>query len=97
MDVGLRYIPVGYQQLTVGGTVVSLTVPAGAVLAIFNTETTALRWRDDGGNLAATFGMPLPITGTGPLFEYSGNLAAIQFLSSGAAGTLNVSYYKISG
>ena len=93
-----RYVPLGYTQITVGGTIGGLSgsagqfvIPAQANRILVSAETTLLRWRDDGGPLASGVGFPLP-TGLAP-FEYSGNLAALKFISTGAPGVLNVAYY----
>lgn len=99
---GHQYVPLGYVQLTVGGTLGGLSgtagqfvIPALANRILMNAETTNLRWRDDNGPLASGVGMLLP-TGLAP-FDYSGNLAALRFISTGAPGVLNVSYYRDVG
>jgi hypothetical protein len=95
---GRGYISLGYNQLTVGGTIGGLSgsagqfvVPAQANRILISAETVNLRWRDDGGTITSAIGFLLP-TGLAP-FEYSGNLAALKFLSTGAPGILNVGYY----
>jgi hypothetical protein len=96
---GEFYVPLGYVQLTVGGTIGGLTgtagqfvIPAQANRIFISAETTALRWRDDGGPLASGVGFLLN-TGLAP-WEYPGsNLSALRFISSGAPGVLNVVYY----
>ena len=96
--IGQSYVPLGYVQLTVGGTVGGLTgtagtfiIPSQANRVLLVAETTNLRWRDDGGPLASGVGMLL-VAGGIP-FEYSGNLSKIQFISTGANGVLNGMYY----
>jgi hypothetical protein len=83
-------VPLGYQQLPVAAVAVGLTVPVGARLALIQAETADVRWRDDVAP-TATVGMRLE---NGSSFEYSGNLAAIQFIRrTGASAVLNISYY----
>ncbi len=100
---GHQYVPLGYNQFAVGGTITSLTgtvgqfiIPAQANRVLMSAETAALRWRDDNGPLAATVGFLLPVS-LSP-FDYSGNLASLRFISStGAPGVLNVAYYRDVG
>jgi hypothetical protein len=99
---GHEYVPLGYVQLTVGGTIGGLSgtagqfvIPALANRVLMSAETTNLRWRDDGGPLASGVGFLLS-TGLAP-FDYSGNLSNLRFISSGAAGILNVAYYRDVG
>lgn len=93
-------LAVGYQQLTVAGTAVSLTVPADAKYALLTVEssisTPAIRYLELGDKTlpTATIGMSrttldtFDITGTPNLV----NFRAIQI----AAGThtLHIQYYK---
>ena len=82
----------GYEQITGLSAVKSLTVPAGATLALIQAETQIVRWRDDGTNPAAGVGMTLA-AGAVPLV-YDGNLSAIRFIEATASAKLNVSYYN---
>lgn len=99
--IGTRYVPVGYVQFTAGGTaggIASLSgtiLPGRATRALMQCETTNVRWRDDGGPLTTNVGMLL-IAGLGP-FDYSGNLAALQFLSTGAPAIVDVTLYQDVG
>lgn len=100
--LGHRYVPLGYVQLTVGGTVGGLTgtagqfvIPALADRILISVEITNLRFRDDGGPLASGVGFLL-VAATAP-FDYSGNLANLRFISTGANGVLNVAYYRDVG
>ena len=82
------YSPAGFQTLSpVAATF--LTPPPGARIALLSASVAAVSWRDDGGVPTATVGIIIP---AGTTMQYTGNLAAIQFIS--ATGTLNVSYYK---
>ena len=95
MDVGLRYIPVGAPQvITVGGTAVGLAPPTNAIFCVISVETNAVRYRDDGTAPAGQFGILIPVN---TIFEYSGNLNAIQFAAQAGASNINVSYYRLSG
>lgn len=85
-----KYRPLGYQQLTVSSTAVTLTVPEGARLALISCEDDAVRWRDDGTNPTAAVGMGLT---SGKELSYSGNLAAITFIRQTTDAELNISYY----
>lgn len=96
------WVPVGYVQLTVGGTVGGLSgtagnivIPSRATRILMGCETSNIRWRDDGGPLAAGVGMLL-VAAQQP-FDYSGSLSKLQFLSTGAPATLNVAYYAEAG
>lgn len=89
----LRFVPVGYQQITVT-TVQGLTVPKGATCAVIAVEAQAVRWRDDGVAPSATVGMPLLV---GASLEYGGTLSAIQFIAETPGGIINVSYYRAAG
>lgn len=83
--------PLGYQQITSLSSAAALTVPIGATIALVAVEGGSIRYRDDGTAPTATVGMPIA---AGQEFQYTGNLAAIQFISQGAAATLDVLYYK---
>lgn len=94
MNPILRYVPLGYQQITTLSAAATLTVPVGATIAIIEVETQAVRWRDDGTAPTSTVGTPIAVAGT---LEYSGTLSAIQFIEQTASAKLNVSYYRIAG
>lgn len=86
-----RLVPLGYQQITALSAAASLTVPAGARLAIIQAETQGVRWRDDGTNPTATVGMVLA---AGYDLVYSGDLTTIRFFEVIASAKLNVAYFK---
>jgi hypothetical protein len=69
--------------------------PVVSDFAIVKALTQNVAWRDDGVAPTATVGMIIQTTD--PLFEYYGDLAAIQFIQVTASATLNVSYYRLSG
>jgi hypothetical protein len=97
MLLNTRFVPKGYQQLTLGtGAVSVLTVPTGATVAVIRVETANARWRDDGVAPTTSAGMPLNSTDTSSL-EYSGTLSAIQFIAQSGSPVLDVSYYGIAG
>jgi hypothetical protein len=80
------YTPVGFQTLTPAAAT-ALTPPVGARIALI-CGVAAVAWRDDGGVPTATVGMLIP---AGTTFQFAGNLAAIQVISS---GVVNISYYR---
>jgi len=80
----------GYQQITNVSASTALTVPAGAVRALIQPQTQAVRWRDDGTAPSATVGMPLAV---GTTLDYDGDLTAIRFFEQAASAALNVVYY----
>ena len=93
-----RYKPLAGSQLISSATLASaqtLTIPAGANVAIFRVVSAAassVTWRDDGTAPTAATGMPA--LNTDPPYEYSGLLSAIQFILSSGTPTLYVSYYQ---
>lgn len=89
--VGGGLATLGYQQITDLLAADSLTVPAGAKIAVINPEDQQVRWRDDGTSPTATVGMVIP---AGDYYIYTGNLAAIEFIQETASAKLNVSYYS---
>lgn len=101
MNTGVRYAPLGYNQITTLSAAVGLgdgltndEIPAGANFAIVTAEAQAVRWRDDGTAPSGTVGMPLASGGT---LEYTGNLAAVKVIESASGAKLNVNFYRISG
>jgi hypothetical protein len=84
-------IPLGYQQITDLSAAVGLTVPTGALFAMIQAETAAVRYRDDGVDPTATVGQALNADDE---ILYSGDLSAIKFIQKSAGAVLNVSYYK---
>lgn len=81
----------GFQQITSLSTSTSLTVPAGAAIAVIQCETQNVRWRDDGSAPTATVGMLMRTTDAPYVFE--GSLAAIRFIEATASAKINVTYY----
>ena len=84
--------PLGYQQITVNGTAVSLTVPTGAAAVVVRAETQNIRWRDDG--VAPTASTGFLMNSTDAPYVFGGALAALQFINTGSSTSLDVSYYK---
>lgn len=90
--------PLGYQQLTMSNsTAAGLTLPtppAGYTCnfaVIENQDTSiAVRWRDDGTDPTTTVGMRIL---AGQQLQYTGDLAAIKFISESGSPKLNVSVY----
>jgi hypothetical protein len=77
------------------GITVTAFAPTYPDMVILKAVTGNVTWRADGvaPTNAAAGGMLLQTTD--PLFEYFGNLAAIQFIS--ATGGINASFYKLAG
>lgn len=80
-----------YQQLTVSSTAVSLTVPAGAEIAVLHVETDDIRYRDDGTAPTSTIGMRVEQDTT---FLACGlALSRLQMIRVTTDATVGVSYY----
>ncbi|NPT59089.1 hypothetical protein [Paraburkholderia elongata] len=88
---GITATPLGFQQITTLSTAQSLTVPAGALLAVIQASTQAISWRDDGIAPTATVGMSIA---TGNELQYNGNLSAIQLIQVTSGAIANISYYR---
>jgi len=91
---GIRYTPLGYEQITSISAAKGLTPPTGATIALIEAEAQAVRYRDDGTDPTTTVGMPVAV---GTSFWYAGTLSAIQFIEQTSGAILNVSYYRIAG
>lgn len=91
------YTVVGYQQITSLATATALTIPTAPppsgppTIVEVCVETAAVRYRDDGTAPTATVGIPVA---AGACFQYSANLAAIQFIQQAGGAVLNVAYYR---
>lgn len=83
--------PLGYQQIANLTAAGNLTVPGNATFALIQAEAVDVRWRDDGTAPTATVGMLLP---SGLPQEFSGDLAALKFITVSSGSILDVSYYK---
>ena len=88
--------PLGWQQLSAAtlATATSLTVPAGAMMAVVsvNPTATAVRYRDDGTAPTATTGVVIP-GASYPNVVYTGDLTRIQFILSTGAPIVDILYY----
>jgi hypothetical protein len=84
-------VPKGYQQIAANGSARSLTVPAGATLAIIRSEAQGWRYRSDGVDPTTSVGMPLwAAEGLSP---FNANLSALRFREMASGAILNVDYY----
>jgi hypothetical protein len=96
MFLGQKFAPVGYLQLSgsagvlTGGSVSSLT---GANCAVLSVSGNSVRYRDDGPTPTGAAGVLLPVG----LFDFSGNMANLQFAAVAGAATVDVMGYKFSG
>lgn len=86
-------IPLGFQQITGMISATSLTIPAGATVAIIQAEAQNIRWRDDGPVPTSTVGMLIFATDTRGL-PYVGNLANIKLIQATSGAIANVAYYQ---
>lgn len=90
-DVGIRYVPLGYQQITSLSAAAALTVPTGATSAVIVAEAQAVRYRDDGTAPTSSVGIPMAV---GAVLQYTGRLSAIKFIEQTSGAKLNISYYR---
>ena len=95
---GIQLNPLGYTQLTVSSTAVSLgTIPAGALLAVVIVGTQSIRVRDDGVDPATGVGMLFGASTTSPQqFPVTGGKALADTRLIRATGTdaeVNISFY----
>jgi hypothetical protein len=85
------FIPLGYVQLTLVGATGLSPIPQSARAIEVIVEAQGIRYRDDGVAPTAAIGMPVAV---GIAFQYSGNLAAIQFIGQAGGAIINVSFYR---
>lgn len=83
----------GYQQLSVGSTVVTINPPPGATAALIAvTGGSGVRFRDDGENPTSALGYPLLASSS---TTYAGNLSALRLVAaSGTEATLDLVFYS---
>lgn len=81
---------IGFQQITPLTSAQSLTVPAGARVAVIHAEAQVIRWRDDGTAPTATVGMRLVVGGE---LYYDGELTKLKMIEEVAGAKANVTYY----
>lgn len=86
-------VPKGCQSITDLSSATSLTVPAGAVYALIQPQTQAVRWRDDGVNPTASVGFKVAADDS---MYYVADLSAIRFIQVTAGAALFVAYYGYS-
>jgi len=84
----------GFQQITVSTTAVGLTVPQGALFAVVEIESNAIRYRDDGTDPTASVGM-LVNASTVPITVCNPNQKFKMIRQGAADATASVSYYGI--
>ena len=81
----------GYEQITSLATAATLTVPAGAWIAIIQAEDNNVRWRSDGTDPEVAVGMVLAAEEE-LVLQGAALLAAVKFIQE-AAAKLNVQYF----
>jgi len=89
--------PAGYQQISVGSTAVSLSIPSGTNpnRVIIQCETQGnIKWRDDGGAPTSAIGMTL-YAGNAMELGTNKSIKNLQMISDSAATvTVDVTYYE---
>jgi len=85
--------PLGYQQLTVSTTALSLTVPAKAIRAVIGVEAQPIRWRDDGTNPTSSVGMLQKADTFIEIYDPQALNAFKAIRQDASDATLNISYY----
>lgn len=93
MLFGQRGTPLGQQQFSAAAlsTVQTVTAIAGAQTALIEVDGAGLRFRDDGIAPTASTGILIPV---GKIFEYTGNIGALQIISTAGGGAIcNISQY----
>ena len=94
-DVGIRYTPLGYCQLTSidSSTLLSSCTdfPASATRAVIIPEAQAIRYRDDGTAPTTTVGFPVAV---GVTVDYTGALSKVRVIGQTSGAKLNVLFYK---
>lgn len=91
-DVGIRYAPLGYFQITDLSAAVGIGCPAASTSALIRTETQSVRWRDDGTDPTSSVGQ-LMLAADAP-FLYTGALSKIKFIQATSSAKLNVVCYR---
>ena len=86
-------VEAGYSQITSLSSAVGLgTIPTNAKRVFIIPEGADVRWRDDGGVLSASIGMPLAV---GQPLDYTGaDLTKIKFIQQASGAKLNCVFYN---
>lgn len=87
----------GTYQLSASNTASSASatsggIPPGATMAMLQSETADVRYRDDGGAPTAAIGN-IVVHGTTPEL-YSGTLSALRFIALSGSPLLDVAFYR---
>jgi hypothetical protein len=91
-----QYTCLGYTQIVLSSTAVGLAsgtlaaIPTDARMALISVSTANVRWREDAPP-TTLLGMP---RAAGQEFQYSGDLAAIQFIAVSGSPVLDISFYR---
>lgn len=96
MFFGQRSVPLGQVQLGTGviTSATLVTVISGANALLINPEVQNIRFRDDG--TAPTTGIGILVT-AGSIYEYTGNIGALQIIGAAGGAICNLSQYKVVG
>lgn len=84
--------PLGYQQIAAAtlAAATNLTPPIGAKLAYITSDTSTVRWRDDGVAPTTAVGS---LIAAGDGLVYAADFSKIQFIAAAGSPVLSVSYY----
>ncbi len=95
---GLPIVPLGYCQIAAATLAASTPlsacvggIPAGATMAVLQSEVAPIRYRDDAVAPTTAAGMIL-INGPGVL--YTGTLSRLRFIGASGSPLLNVLFYR---
>lgn len=88
--VDAKLDPKGHEQIGSLDTVRGLTPPRDARVALIQSVSQNIRWKDDGDNPDVNTGM---ILFAGRDMLYTGDLTAIRFIETAASAEINVAYY----
>lgn len=95
---GQPIVPLGYCQIAAVTLAASTPlsscsggIPAGATMAVLQSETAPIRYRDDGTAPTSSSGMLL-VNGAGVF--YPGTLSKLRFIAASGSPVLNVAFYR---
>lgn len=95
---GQPIVPLGYCQIAAVTLATSTPlsscsggIPTGATIAVLQSETAPIRYRDDGVAPTSSSGMLL-VNGAGVF--YPGTLSKLRFIAASGSPVLNVAFYR---
>lgn len=84
--------PKGYQRISLTTVAQGLTVPPGAHIAMIQTESQNVRYRDD--DIAPTTAVGMVIY-AGDSIWYNGDLTAISLIAVAGTTNVNILFYSL--